>query len=78
MVVVYSGMATAGTWDKKCNMCHKDGNKMKALTKTQLIEKHKTADAFIEAAKASKNPMMKAFQKDDVLNEAVQDLYPAK
>jgi hypothetical protein len=36
MVIAFSGMATAGIWDTKCIMCHKDGNKMKAKTKAQL------------------------------------------
>jgi hypothetical protein len=75
LVIAFAGMASAGIWDKKCAMCHKEGNKMKAKTKAQLLEKHKSADSLIKAAKATKNPMMKAFQKDDILNEAVKDLY---
>jgi hypothetical protein len=75
MVVAFAGVTPAGMWDKKCKMCHKEGNKMKASTKAQLLEKHKTADSMIKAAKASKSPMMKAYKKDDVLNEAAKDLY---
>ncbi len=75
LIFAFSGVAAAGTWDTKCNACHKDGNKMKAPTKAAMLEKHKTADAFIKAAKASKSPMMKNFQKDDILNAASKDLY---
>ena len=71
----FSGVAGAGTWDTKCIMCHKDGNTMKAPTKAAMLEKHKTADAFIKAAKTNKSPMMKNFQKDDILNKAAKDLY---
>jgi cytochrome c553 len=75
MVFSLHGVTAAGTWNTKCIMCHKDGNTMKAPTKAALLEKYKTPDAFKKAAKASKNPMMKNFQKDDLLNEAVMDLY---
>ncbi|HAK60553.1 MAG TPA: hypothetical protein DCO77_09250 [Nitrospiraceae bacterium] len=75
LVVSLSGVAGAGTWDTKCTMCHKDGNMMKAPTKAALLEKYKTSDAFIKAAKASKNPMMKSFQADDILKSAAKDLY---
>ena len=73
--VSLSGLAAAGTWDTKCTMCHKDGNMMKAPTKAALLEKYKTPDAFINAAKANKNPMMKSFQADDILKSAAKDLY---
>jgi hypothetical protein len=75
MVFSLQGIAAAGTWDTKCIMCHKDGNTLKAPTKAVLLEKYKTPNALIKAAKASKSPMMKNFQKDDLLNEAVMDLY---
>ena len=75
LVFAFLGVAAAGTWDTKCIGCHKDGNKMKAPTKAAIMEKHKTADDFIKAAKASKSPMMKIFQKDDILNKAAKDLY---
>lgn len=75
MVFSLQGVAAAGTWDTRCLMCHKDGNTMKAPTKAALLEKYKTPDAFKKAAIASKSPMMKNFQKDDLLNKAVKDLY---
>jgi hypothetical protein len=48
---------------------------VKAPTKAELVAKHKTADAFVKSGMASKNPMMKAMQKEDVLKEAAKDLY---
>ncbi|HAR44417.1 MAG: hypothetical protein A2X56_13495 [Nitrospirae bacterium GWC2_57_13] len=75
LVVSFSGVAVAGTWDAKCNMCHKDGNTMKAPTKAALQEKYKTPDGFIKAAKASKSPMMKNSQKEEILKAAAKDLY---
>ncbi len=75
LVFAFSGVAAAGTWDAKCNGCHKDGNKMKATTKAALLEKFKTADDFKKAAKASKSPMMKNFKKDYILDAAAKDLY---
>lgn len=75
LIASLSGVTAAGTWDKKCIMCHKEGNSLKAPTKAALMEKYKTPDAFIKAAKESKNPMMKNYQKDDMLNEAVKDIY---
>jgi len=75
LIIAFSGMAMAGAWDTKCIGCHKDGNAMKAPTKDQMIAKHKSADEFVKAAMASKNAMMKASQKEDVLKEAAKDLY---
>lgn len=75
LVVSFSGVAVAGTWDAKCTMCHKDGNTMKAPTKAELQKKYKSSTAFIEAAKASKSPMMKNSQKDELLKNAAKDLY---
>jgi len=75
LTIAFSGMAMAGTWDTKCIGCHKDGNAMKAPTKDQILAKNKSADAFIKAAMASKSPMMKASQKEDVLKEAAKELY---
>ena len=74
LTIAFSGMAMAGIWDTKCVSCHKDDNKVKASTKAQLLEKHKTAAAFVKAGVESKNPMMKAQQKEDVLKEAATDL----
>lgn len=75
LLVVFAGVSSAGIWETKCLMCHKEGNTMKAPTKAAMLEKLKTADDFIKAAKASENPMMKT-QKDDVLKEAAKELYP--
>ena len=75
LVVAFAGVSSAGMWETKCLMCHKEGNTMKAQTKAAMLEKYKTGDDFIKAAKASKNPMMK-MQKDDVLKEAAKELYP--
>ncbi|UCE78722.1 MAG: hypothetical protein JSV13_09485 [Nitrospiraceae bacterium] len=75
LVVAFAGVSSAGVWETKCLMCHKEGNTMKAPTKAAMLEKHKTGDDFMKAAKASKNPMMK-MQKDDVLNAATKELYP--
>jgi hypothetical protein len=75
LLVVFAGVSSAGIWETKCLMCHKEGNTMKAPTKAAMLEKHKTGDDFVKAAKASENPMMK-MQKDNVLNEAVKELYP--
>ncbi len=75
LAIVFSASAMAGTWDTKCIGCHKDGNAMKAPTKDQLMKKHKSANDFVKAAMASKSPMMKASQKEDVLKEAAKELY---
>ena len=75
LVVAFAGVSSAGTWETKCMMCHKEGNTMKAPLKAAMLEKHKTGDDFIKAAKASKSPMMKT-QKGDVLNAAAKELYP--
>jgi len=64
----------AGTFDEKCVVCHKPDNKP-APSKSSLLSKFKTAKELIGAAKASKNPMMKAVQgDDDLLKKAAQDL----
>jgi hypothetical protein len=75
LIIAFSGVAMAGTWDTKCIGCHKDGNAMKAPTKDQMLAKHKSADEFVKAAMASKSAMMKASQKEDILKEAAKDLY---
>jgi len=74
LTIAFSGLAMAGLWDTKCIACHKDDNKVKASTKAQLLEKHKTAAAFVKAGMESKSPMMKAQQKEDILNEGAKDL----
>lgn len=75
LTLAFSGMSMAGTWDTKCIGCHKDGNALKAPTKDQMLAKQKSPDAFVKAAMASKSPMMKASQKEDILKEAAKDLY---
>ena len=75
MTIFFTGMAMAGTWDTKCTGCHKDGNAVKAPSKAELLAKNKTAGDFVKKAMASKSPMMKAMQKEDVLKEAAKDLY---
>ena len=69
-VFAISSIAMAATWDK-CGGCH---NGTTAPDKAALQQKHKTADSFIKAGKASKNPMMKAFQSDADLKAAAQEL----
>ena len=69
-VFAISSIAMAATWDK-CAGCH---NGKSAPDKAALQQKHKTADSFIKAGKASKNPMMKAFQNDADLKGAAGDL----
>ena len=73
LTLAFSGMAMAGM-DAKCMVCHKDGNTMKAPTEAQMLEKHKTAAAFVAAGMASKSPLMKAFQKEDALKAAATAL----
>jgi len=69
-----SAAGFAGTFDEKCSMCHKPGDKP-AKSKDSLLAKFKTADELIKAAKASTNPMMKAVQgNDDLLKKAASDL----
>jgi hypothetical protein len=56
-----------------CKDCHDDGN-APAQSKETLLKKFKTAEALIEAAKASESPMMNSFKKDDQLKAAATDL----
>jgi hypothetical protein len=63
--------AVAAEWNK-CAGCH---NGKTAPDKAALLQKHKTADSFVSAAKTSKSPMMKSFQKNDAaLKGAAADL----
>ena len=64
--------AKVAGWDA-CKGCHKDGDKP-GPSKATLLKKFKTADEFINAAKASKNSMMNSFKKDDQLKAAATDL----
>ena len=64
--------AKVAGWDT-CKGCHKDGDKP-GPSKATLLKKFKTADEFINAAKASKNSMMNSFKKDDQLKAAATDL----
>ena len=75
-IVVLTLVATgfAGTFDEKCAMCHKPGDKP-AKSKESLLARFKTAEDLIKAAKATTNPMMKAVQgNDDLLKKAAADL----
>lgn len=66
--------AFAGTFDEKCAVCHKPGDKP-AASKETLLKKFKTADELVKAAKATTNPMMKSIQGDeDLLRKAAQDI----
>lgn len=62
-----SSVASAGGWNT-CIACH---NGTMAPNKEKLLEKYKTAEAFVKAAKAAQNPMMKAIQKDESNLKAV-------
>ena len=62
----------AAGWDK-CKGCHTDAGKP-APSKADLLKKFKTEKELIAAAKASKNPMMSNFKKDDLLKPAAKDL----
>ena len=64
--------AKVAGWDA-CKGCHKDSDKP-GPSKATLLKKFKTADEFINAAKASKNSMMNSFKKDDQLKAAATDL----
>ena len=69
-VFAFSSAASAG-WNT-CIACH-NGNV--APGKEKLVEKYKTAESFVKAAKESKNPMMKSIQKDDAaLQDAAKDI----
>lgn len=70
----FAVVASAGTFDERCALCHKPGDKP-APSKETLLKKFKTADEFIKAAKASTNPMMKAVQGDEeLLKKAAKDI----
>ena len=72
LTLVVTGFA--GTFDEKCAMCHKPGDKP-AKSKESLLARFKTAEDLIKAAKATTNPMMKAVQgNDDLLKKAAADL----
>ncbi len=72
LVVGFASFVMAAGWDS-CKGCHTDSGKP-APSKADLTKKYKTAEELIKAAKASKNPMMNNFKKDDVLKEAATDL----
>ncbi|GAB4417647.1 MAG: hypothetical protein OHK0032_13690 [Thermodesulfovibrionales bacterium] len=66
--------AFAGTFDEKCAACHRPDNKP-APSKDLLVKKFKSTAELIKAAKASKNPMMKAVQgNDELLRNAAESL----
>ncbi|MCE5311807.1 MAG: hypothetical protein LLF86_01500 [Nitrospiraceae bacterium] len=72
-VIAFSSVVMAAEWDK-CAACHKAGDKP-SFSKETLLKKHKTADAFIKAAKDSKSPMMNAFKNDALLAPVAKELY---
>ncbi|MFN3396848.1 MAG: hypothetical protein ACK4Z9_08680 [Thermodesulfovibrionales bacterium] len=76
MVVVlsFAVAGSAGTFDEKCAMCHKPGDKP-APSKESFLKKFKSANELVRAAKASTNPMMKAVQgNEDLLKKAAADI----
>ena len=72
VIVGFASSPFAAGWDS-CKGCHTDSGKP-APSKADLLKKYKTAADLVKAAKASKNPMMNNFKKDDVLKEAAKDL----
>ncbi|MBF0564166.1 MAG: hypothetical protein HQK89_02875 [Nitrospirae bacterium] len=73
MIAAFSSVAMAAGWEK-CQGCHNDAGKP-AIGKAKLLEKFKTADAFIKGAKDSKSPMMNAVKgNDENLKAAAADL----
>jgi hypothetical protein len=64
--------AKVAGWDS-CKGCHTDSGKP-APSKADLLKRFKTERELIAAAKASKNPMMNNFKKDDLLKAAAKDL----
>ncbi|QWR78055.1 hypothetical protein [Candidatus Magnetomonas plexicatena] len=60
LVFALSTVAMAGF--EKCQGCH---NGKVSPTKEKLLEKFKTADAFIQGAKAAKSPMMNAAKANE-------------
>jgi hypothetical protein len=72
MVFCFTSLSSAAGWDS-CKGCHTDAGKP-APSKADLLKKFKTEKELIAAAKASKNPMMNNFKKDDVLKAAAKDL----
>jgi len=55
-----------------CIGCH---NGTVAPDKDKLKEKHKTVDAFVKAAQATQNDLMKSIQKDEkALQEAAKEI----
>lgn len=68
--LVSSSTASAG-WNA-CLACH---NGTMAPGKEKLLEKYKTADNFVKAAKETQNPMMKSIQKDEAsLKNAAKEI----
>jgi hypothetical protein len=72
MLFCATPFALAAGWDS-CKGCHTDAGKP-APSKADLLKKFKTEKELIAAAKASKNPMMNNFKKDDMLKAAAKDL----
>ncbi len=72
MVFGVSSLSLAAGWDS-CKGCHTDTGKP-APSKADLLKKFKTEKELIAGAKATKNPMMNNFKKDDLLKAAAKDL----
>ncbi len=73
VLVLGSYSFAMASWDK-CKSCHKEGDKP-APAKETMLKKFKTATELIEAAKASKSPMMNSIKgNDEVLKAAAADL----
>jgi len=54
-VFVFPFTSLAGVWDTSCAGCH---NGRSAYSKERLLAKYKTKNAFIRAAKTTRNPAM--------------------
>lgn len=63
----------AEVWEK-CATCHRDNNDPTA-GKAALMEKFKTADEFIKAAKESESLLMRAFKKERLLKAVAKEFY---
>ncbi len=73
VAAAFSAPAVAGTWEAQCAGCH---NGSMAPSKAQLKAKFKDANAFVNAAKNSNNPMMAAFKNNvQALQAAAKEIY---
>ncbi len=71
VAAVISTPALAGPWEDNCAGCHNgqmpSSSGKPIPTKDQLKAKYKTVDAFVNAAKNSKDPMMDPVKGNDAL-----------